>query len=149
MGPSPARARRTAADTVSKTATGSPPLTVTPSIAYPVALTERSWPAAALASSWKDCVTTLYPLFSMTKTIGSFHSDATFSVSWKAPCFVEPSPKNDRTTWPWPRIWAAQAAPAAWGMPWPTMPDVPRNPRSGSARCIDPPSPLHSPPTRP
>ena len=62
-----------------------------------------------------------------------------FSVSWNAPCFEAPSPKNESATWPLPAICAAQAAPAAWGMPWPTMPDVPRKPRSTSVRCIEPP----------
>ena len=35
--------------------------------------------------------------------------------------------------------WAAQATPAACGMPCPTIPDVPRKPRSTSVRCIEPP----------
>ena len=72
-----------------------------------------------------------------------------FSVSWKAPCFDAPSPKNESTTWPFPRIWAAHATPAACGMPCPTMPEVPRKPRSTSVRCIEPPNPLQIPVSRP
>ena len=39
------------------------------------------------------------------------------SVSANAPCLEAPSPKKQRTTWPCLRICAAQAAPAACGMP--------------------------------
>jgi hypothetical protein len=46
-------------------------------------------------------------LFSITKTTGSFQSDAMFSDSWNAPCFEAPSPKKLSTTCPLPRIWAA------------------------------------------
>ena len=37
------------------------------------------------------------------------------------------------------RICAAYAAPVACGIAWPTIPEVPRKPTSGSTRCIEPP----------
>ena len=45
--------------------------------------------------------------------IGSFHSDAMFSVSWKAPCFDAPSPKNATDTAPSWLILDASAEPVA------------------------------------
>ena len=71
------------------------------------------------------------------------------SDSANAPCFEAPSPKKHRTTWPLPRICAAQAAPVACGIPAPTMPDVPRKPFETSVRCIEPPSPPQIPSLRP
>ena len=59
VGPAPERARATAADTASYTATGSPPSTVTPGIENARALTDSGSPAAALASSCSTRVTTL------------------------------------------------------------------------------------------
>ena len=121
---------------------------------YALALTESGSPAAAFASSCSDRVATLSLLFSITYTTGSFHSDARFSDSWNAPCLEAPSPKNDRTTWggsPSLRLLtcAAKATPVACGIPWPTIPEVPRTPRPGSARGIEPPYPPQSPSRRP
>ena len=40
------------------------------------------------------------PLFSQTKMIGSFQTEARFIDSWKAPWATAPSPKNAATTAP-------------------------------------------------
>jgi hypothetical protein len=44
-----------------------------------------------------------------------------FSASWNVPMLVVPSPKKHTATWPVPRSFAAQAAPAAIGMCAPTI----------------------------
>ena len=90
-------------------------------------------PTALFAAYW---------LFSQTKTMGSFHTDAMLSASWNSPSAAAPSPKKHTVTSPLPSSWAASAAPHAMGSPPPTMPLAPSMPTAKSAMCIDPPLPL-------
>ena len=99
VGPSPARARATAVPTASYTASTSLPSTRTPGIAYAAARAAIDSPAIVRL----DAVESAYWLFSHTKTIGSFHSAASDTPSWKAPWLAEPSPKKHRVTRPSPR----------------------------------------------
>ena len=90
-------------------------------------------------------VYSMYWLFSHTNTTGRRHTAAALSASWKAPMFVVPSPKKHTATWPLPRSWADQAAPAAMGRWAPTMAYEPIAPCSTEVRCIDPPlAPEHA-----
>ena len=90
-----------------------------------------------------------YKLFSMTNTIGSLKILAIFKVSWKAPIFVEPSPKIVSATESFFFNLAANATPAATGKPAPTMANVGISPTLASIRCIDPPRPPEQPITLP
>ena len=87
-------------------------------------------------------VDSAYWLFSQTKRTGRFQTAARFSPSWKAPVLEPPSPKKATVTALRPCIFAVRPAPAAMGMPAPTMPFAPRIPRSRSAMCMEPPFPL-------
>jgi hypothetical protein len=74
---------------------------------------------------------------------------ARFSASWNAPMLVDPSPNTATARSSVPRTWAVRAAPTATGIPAPTMANVGSRPRSGSLRCIDPPTPPMHPTVRP
>ncbi len=89
VGPSPARARATAAAEASYIASGSLPFTVTPVIPYASAREEIS---LTFIDSMRG-VNSPYSLFWHTKITGSFHTAARFSASCQAPMFVAPSPK--------------------------------------------------------
>ncbi len=91
----------------------------------------------------------MYRLFSQTNTVGSFHTAAKLSASWKAPMLVVPSPKKATATWPLPRICADQAAPLAMHRWAPMMAYEPIIPCSTEVRCIEPPLPPRSPVPRP
>ena len=68
-----------------------------------------------------------------------------FMHSCSRPWLSAPSPKKQTKTSSLPRARAARAAPAASGMPPPTMPFVPRLPCSRSNTCMEPLRPPHRP----
>src|SRR4030095_10231999 len=88
---------------------------------------------------------TAYWLFSHRKMTGSFHTAARLIDSWKAPSLLAPSPKKATATRSVPCSLLPRAAPTAVGMDDPRMPDSPRMPTLKSARCMEPPLPLHRP----
>ena len=83
------------------------------------------------------------------KRTGSFQTWAMFMDSWKAPILTVPSPKKTVETRPLPSSWAESPAPTAAGSPPPTIPAAPISPRSISVKCMEPPSPVHIPVSRP
>ncbi|MNN77626.1 hypothetical protein D3C81_1941100 [compost metagenome] len=88
-------------------------------------------------------------MFWQTNTTGSFHTEARFSASWKAPMLLAPSPKLHTVTCPLFFSCAAQARPLAIGRPEPTTPVVTGRPEARWVMCIGPPLPLQVPVARP
>lgn len=80
-------------------------------------------------------VSTVRPnwLCSSTKTTGSFHRLAMFIASWQMPVWAAPSPKMHMETELRPSTWLESAAPAAAGIPAPTMALPPIMPLEASA----------------
>src|SRR5438093_8720763 len=116
VGPPPLRALSAAAFVTAYTASRSLPTTRTPSKPYAKAFWARVFEAV-----WRVTGTEIaHWLFLQKKIVGVLKTPAKFIPAWKSPSLVAPSPKYVSVTTSSFRIFAAQAAPTAWGICVPT-----------------------------
>src|SRR5918996_5129272 len=90
VGPSPARARSTAARAADQHAMGSKPSTRTDGIAYAA---ERSAIVAVAICLWIG-VEIAHWLLTQKKTVATLNTEPKFIASWKSPSDVAPSPNH-------------------------------------------------------
>ena len=123
-----------AAEATLRTDTTSLPSTCTPGMPYELARSASRVMGVVEASG----LYSPYRLFSITKRAGRRQTAARLRLSWKAPMFVAPSPKNATLTAPVRRYCADSAAPTVIGRFAPTIAFAPSAPRATSAKCIEP-----------